>query len=162
MKKTYLLTPGPTPIPETVLSTFAKPIIHHRTPAFEKLFEEVKNNLKYVFQTQQDVLILASSGTGAMDATVTNLFCKGDTVITVNGGKFGERWTKISKAYGLNPVEIKLPAGEAIDPATLEKTVQANPSAKAILFHDFWRTKGFYDSARIGFYRPQPKSLGHE
>src|SRR4051812_44013089 len=104
MKKTYLLAPGPTPIPEAVSSVLAQPIIHHRTPGFQTLFEEVRSGLKYLFQTKQDVLILTATGTGAMDATVSNLFQKGDTVITLNAGKFGERWTKLTQAYGLKPV----------------------------------------------------------
>src|SRR6476660_9743025 len=97
MRKVYLMTPGPTPIPESVLAAMSQPIIHHRTPAFMTVFEEVKAGLKYVFQTKQDVLVLTATGTGAMDATVCNLFKKGDQVITVNAGKFGERWTKICK-----------------------------------------------------------------
>ncbi|MGE4108952.1 MAG: alanine--glyoxylate aminotransferase family protein, partial [Bacteriovoracia bacterium] len=134
MKKTYLLTPGPTAIPEQVVSTFAQPIMHHRTPAFEALFEDVKTNLKYVFQTKQDVLMLAATGTGAMDAAVCNLFKKGDKVITVNGGKFGDRWTKIAKVYGLKPIEILLDRGDSVEPAQLQKVVDENKDAKAILF----------------------------
>lgn len=134
MKKTYLLTPGPTPIPERVSAVFSQPIIHHRTPVFEKLFADVRDRLKRLFQTKEEVLMIASTGTGTMDAAVSNLFSLGDKVITINGGKFGERWTKISKAYGLNPVEITLPRGEAIDPKTLEKVCEENKDAVAILF----------------------------
>src|SRR4051812_23142313 len=103
MRKTYLLTPGPTPIPESVMAALSQPMIHHRTPAFQNVFEEVRSGLKYLYQTKQDVLMLACTGTGSMDATVSNLFRKGDQVITINGGKFGERWTQIAKAYGLKP-----------------------------------------------------------
>ena len=134
MRKTYLLTPGPTPIPESISSIFARPIIHHRTPAFQNLFEDVRAGLKYLFQTKQEVLLLTCTGSGAMDATISNLFCRGDSVIVVNGGKFGERWTKIAQAYGLQPIEIKLTAGEALAPAQLEQTVRANPQARAVLF----------------------------
>ncbi len=134
MRKTYLLTPGPTAIPESISSIFSRPIIHHRTPAFQALFEEVRAGLKYLFQTEQDVLLLAATGTGAMEASISNLFRRGDSVITVNGGKFGERWTKLAKVYGLNPVEIVVPWGEAIHPKKLEEVVKANPSARAILF----------------------------
>lgn len=134
MKKTYLLTPGPTQIPESILSIFARPIIHHRTPAFQTLFEEVKAGLKYLFQTKQDVITLACTGTGAMDAAVSNLFRRGDKVITVNGGKFGERWTKIAKAYGLNPVELTIQPGDSIEPKQLEAAIAANPDARAVLF----------------------------
>jgi serine---pyruvate transaminase len=134
MKKTYLLTPGPTPLPESVVSVFARPIIHHRTPGFQTLFEDVKAGLKYLYQTKQDVLILAATGTGAMDAAVSNIFKKGDKVITINGGKFGERWTKIAKAYGLTPIEIKLEPGDAVEPKQVQDLVQANPDARAVLF----------------------------
>jgi len=134
MKKTYLLTPGPTPLPESVISVFAQPIVHHRTSQFEGIFENVKNKLKTVFQTKQEVLILAATGTGAMDATVTNLFSKGDKVITVNGGKFGDRWTKMSKQYGLEPVEVFLERGAALNLKDLEKVIADNKDAKAILF----------------------------
>ena len=134
MKKRYLLAPGPTPTPESVVSAFAQPVMHHRTGEFEELFAQVKEQLKSIFQTQQDVLMLASTGTGAMESAVTNLFCTGDKVITINGGKFGDRWTKISKAYGLQPVEIKLERGQAVTIAELEKVVSQNSDAKAILF----------------------------
>jgi aspartate aminotransferase-like enzyme len=134
MKKTYLLTPGPTPVPETIHSVFARPLIHHRTPAFQALFQEIRQGLQYLFQTKQDVICLAATGTGAMDATFSNLFRKGDTVITVNGGKFGARWSKIARAYGCTPVEITLAPGDAVTPAQLEQIVRANPDAKAVLF----------------------------
>lgn len=134
MKKTYLLTPGPTPVPESVNAVFARGIIHHRTPAFEQLFQDVKEGLKYIFQTKNDVLMLSCSGSGAMDAAVSNIFQTGQKVITVNCGKFGDRWTKISKAYGLKPVEIKTEHGQAVDMRVLEKTISENKDAKAILF----------------------------
>jgi aspartate aminotransferase-like enzyme len=134
MRKIYLMTPGPTPIPEPVLAAMSLPIIHHRTPAFMPIFEEVKEGLKYVFQTKQDVLILTATGTGAMDAAVSNLFSKGEKVITIAAGKFGERWGKIAKTYGLTPIEIKLEAGETLAPSQLEQVIRANPDAKAVLF----------------------------
>ncbi len=134
MLKTRLLTPGPTMIPESVLALSSKPIPHHRTASFKKIMTDVQCGLKDLFQTKQPVLMLTASGTGAMDAAVSNLFCKGDKVITVNSGKFGERWTKIAKAYGLNPVEMKLVAGASIDPKELETLLNANKDAKAVLF----------------------------
>ena len=89
IKKYYLLSPGPTPVPEKVLSAAAEPIIHHRTPEFSNIFMETTEGLKYVFQTEQDVYILTSSGSGAMETAVVNTLCPGDKVITLNGGKFG-------------------------------------------------------------------------
>lgn len=122
-------------IPEAVSAVLAGPIIHHRTPVFQALFDDVRSGLKYLFQTKQDVLILTTTGTGAMDATVANLFKRGDKVITLNAGKFGERWTKIAKAYGLNPIELKAAQpGESFEPRQVEEFIRANPDARAVLF----------------------------
>ena len=134
MRKTYLLTPGPTQIPESVRAVFSQQIIHHRTPAFIALFQEVQNELRYLFQTKQDVLILTATGTGAMDAAISNIFRRGDKVIYCNAGKFGARWGKIAKAYGLHGVEIKVELGNAVSAAVVESIANANPDAKAILF----------------------------
>jgi aspartate aminotransferase-like enzyme len=134
MKKTYLLTPGPTQIPEAILAGFARPVLHHRTPAFKTLLEETRAGLRQLFGTGQDVLLLACSGTGTMDSAVSNLFCRGDAVITVNGGKFGERWTRIARAYGLAPIELELEPGEAVEPARLEELIRKTPGARAVLF----------------------------
>ncbi|MCM8800521.1 MAG: alanine--glyoxylate aminotransferase family protein [Candidatus Omnitrophica bacterium] len=120
MHKSYLLTPGPTPIPEAVAQAQARPIIHHRTPQFQKILKEAIEGLKYVFQTNNDVFILTSSGTGAMEAAVANLLSKGDTAITVEGGKFGERWTEICQAYGINCEVIKVEWGRAVEPERIK------------------------------------------
>lgn len=133
MLKRYLLTPGPTAVPPEVMLRMSQPLIHHRTPEFETLFAEVQHGLQWLFQTSQEVLMLAASGTGAMEAAVANLCSAGDTVIVVNGGKFGERWTKISQAFGLKPVEIKVEWGQAVQPAAVAAALQAHPHAKAVL-----------------------------
>ena len=114
--KEYLMSPGPTPIPERVLLAMAEPIIHHRAPKFEKLLEEVRINLKYLFQTNKEVILHASSGTGAMEAAVVNTLSSGDKVLTVRGGKFGERWSEIATAYGAQPVHLDVTWGEAVKP----------------------------------------------
>lgn len=132
IKKYYLLSPGPTPIPETALSAAAEPIIHHRTPEFSDIFMEVSEGLKYVFQTEQDVFILASSGTGAMETAVINTLCSGDKAITINGGKFGERWGKICRAYGVDVREIVLEWGEPFSKEQLAEELKANPETKAV------------------------------
>ncbi|MGE0679764.1 MAG: alanine--glyoxylate aminotransferase family protein [Candidatus Binatia bacterium] len=133
MLKRYLLTPGPTAVPSEVMLRMSQPLIHHRTPEFEKLFAEVQEGLRWLFQTTQDVLMLAASGTGAMEAAVSNLCSAGDTVIVVNGGKFGERWLKISQAFNLKPIEIKVEWGQAVHPGAVAETLQAHPQAKAVL-----------------------------
>lgn len=132
IKKYYLLSPGPTPVPETVLSVAAEPIIHHRTPEFSKIFMEVSEGLKYVFGTKQDVYILAASGTGAMETAVINTLSPGDKVITINGGKFGERWGNICRAYGLETREIVIPWGEDFSPEQLAEEIKNNPGVKAV------------------------------
>lgn len=133
IKKYYLLSPGPTPVPETVLSAAAEPIIHHRTPEFSAIFMEVVEGLKYVFETKEDVFILASSGTGAMEMSITSTFSPGDKVISINGGKFGERWDQICRAYGLDVKEIVLEWGDLFNKERLAAELKANPGTKAVL-----------------------------
>jgi aspartate aminotransferase-like enzyme len=131
--KRYLLTPGPTPVPAEVALRMAEPIIHHRTPEFSKIFAEVRSGLQKLFQTAGDVLVLASSGTGAMEASVVNLLSAGDRVIVVNGGKFGERWTKICQSYGVVVEEIEVEWGEAVAVERVRKALDQFPDAKALL-----------------------------
>ncbi|MDD5610615.1 MAG: alanine--glyoxylate aminotransferase family protein [Candidatus Omnitrophica bacterium] len=132
MKKNYLLTPGPTPLPPEVCEALARPIIHHRTPQFQAILKEVGEGLQYIFQTKNDVFILTSSGTGAMEAAVVNLLSSGDTAITVEGGKFGERWTELCKAYGINAKVLKVEWGKAVDPKEIEKLLKQDPTIKAV------------------------------
>jgi aspartate aminotransferase-like enzyme len=133
MKKTYLLAPGPTPVPETVNLEMAAPMVHHRTPQFSKIFGEAAEDAKYLFQTKQDVIILASTGTGGMESCITNLFSPGDKVLVINGGKFGERWGKISESYGLEPVWINVDWGQAVDPKEVKAVLDKDKDIRAIL-----------------------------
>ena len=130
--KRYLLAPGPTAIPPEVLLKMAEPILHHRNPLFEEIVAEVRENLKVLFATKNEVLIFASSGTGAMEGAVTNMLSPGDKAICIRSGKFGERWANICKAYGVEAINIDLPWGDDLDPALVEKTVKANPGVKAV------------------------------
>lgn len=131
--KNYLFTPGPVAVPEDVMLQMARPIIHHRTEEFETLFGEVRKGLKYVYETKQEVFILASSGTGAMEAAVVNTLSRGDKVLVVNGGKFGERWGKISKAYGLEVVEIKVEWGYSVNPKEIEDHLNKDKDIRAVM-----------------------------
>lgn len=133
MIKQLLLAPGPTPVPSRVRQAMARPIVHHRTPQFSALFAEVREQLRHLFQTAQDVLILTSSGTGAMEAAINNCFAPGDEVIFVNGGKFGERWGKLAAAFGLKPVEIPVEWGRAVRPEQVERALAAHPNARGVL-----------------------------
>jgi len=131
--KKYVFTPGPVPVPSEVLIEMAKPIIHHRTAEFEEMFAEVREGLKYIYDTKQEVFILAASGTGAMEASVANTLSTGDKVLVVNSGKFGERWGKICRAYGVEVQEIMVQWGKEVDPADIEKALNDDPSIKAVL-----------------------------
>jgi aspartate aminotransferase-like enzyme len=110
----------------------AEPIIHHRHPEFREIFERVNVNLKYLFQTAEPVLTLACSGTGGMESTFVSLFSPGDTVIAVNGGKFGQRWVEMPRTFGLNAVEVKVEWGKAPTPDQVHAALKANPGAKAV------------------------------
>ena len=133
MIKQYLLSPGPTPIPNEVALAMAETMIHHRTPQFNKVFDEAREGLKKLFGTKNDVLMLASSGTGAMEAAVANLFSPGDKVLVINGGKFGERWLNISNAFGLDPIDMKVEWGQADKVADVEKQLTANPDIQGVM-----------------------------
>ena len=133
MIKQYLLSPGPTPIPNEVALAMAETMIHHRTPQFNKVFDEAREGLKKLFATKNDVLMLAASGTGAMEASVANLFSPGDKVLVINGGKFGERWLNIANAFGLNPIEMKVEWGQAVKVAEVEKQLKAHPDIQGVM-----------------------------
>ena len=132
MLKKQLFSPGPTPVPERVLLAMAGPVMHHRDPAYEELFQEVREGLQYVFQTKNEVLVFASSGTGAMEGAVCNTLSRGDEVLVVRGGKFGERWGEICEAYGVNFTPIDVPWGKAVDPLLIKKALDAQPAIKAV------------------------------
>ncbi len=130
--KRYLLAPGPTPIPPEVLQAMAQPIIHHRTPEYEALFADVRRDLRLLFQCQNEVLLFAASGTGAMEGAVVNTLSPGDPVVVIRGGKFGERWGDICGAYGLRVVAVDVPYGKSVDPAAVRAALQKEPGAKAV------------------------------
>src|SRR5437016_2578678 len=133
MKKYQLMAPGPTPVPSEVLLAMARPMIHHRTPEYAALFDEVRAGLKRLVQTRQDVLTPACTGTGAMEAAVANTLSAGDRVIIVNAGAFAQRWLAISKAYRLQIVELAAPHGETVAPERIAEALRANPDVKAVL-----------------------------
>lgn len=119
--KTFLMIPGPTPVPESVMLDIAKHPIGHRSSEFSSILEEVYTNLKYVFQTQNDVFIYTSSGTGAMCAALENLINPGDKVLSLVLGNFGNRWAKIAESRGAIVEKIEVNAGEVINPEILKK-----------------------------------------
>lgn len=132
IKKSYLLSPGPTPLPDRVLAAATHPMIHHRTPDFSRIFMDVTAGIKSIFRTENDVYILASSGSGAMEAAVVNTLSPGDSAIVINGGKFGNRWGKICRAYGVHVREIALEWGEPYPKESLFEELKIDPDVKAV------------------------------
>lgn len=124
--KTFLMIPGPTPVPERVLLEIAKHPMGHRSSEFSSILESVYSDLKYVFQTKNDVLVYTSSGTGAMDAALSNLINPGDKVLCLVIGNFGQRWAKIAKALGADVDTIEVESGKAINPEDVKKKLAAD------------------------------------
>jgi len=144
MQKKYLLAPGPTPVPPEALLAMAMPIIHHRAPDFLPVLESAKKGLQWLYQTKNDVLILCSTGTGGMDGAVSNFLSPGDDVLVINGGKFGERWTKICQAYGMKVEEIIVEWGYAVKPEQVETSLKKNPKIKAVFIQANETSTGVY------------------
>jgi aspartate aminotransferase-like enzyme len=132
MKKKLLFTPGPTPIPPEALLAMAQPIDYHRSDAAVTLIKDVLEKLKHVFQTENDVLFLTSSGTGAMEGAVVNLLSHGDKVIVVRSGKFGERWGEICTAYGIEVIPIDVTWGNSVEPHTVESALAEHSDVAAV------------------------------
>ena len=133
--KHMLMIPGPTPVPESVLLAMAKHPIGHRSGDFSQIIGEITENLKWLHQTQNDVLMLTASGTGAMEAGIINFLSAGDRVLVGNNGKFGERWGKISRAFGLEVEEITAEWGNPLDPEAFKTKLEADTdkSIKAVI-----------------------------
>jgi aspartate aminotransferase-like enzyme len=129
--KLTLMIPGPTPVPETVLLAMSRHPIGHRSADFQKIVKRTTEQLKWLHQTSGDVLVLAGSGTAAMEAGIINVLSKGDLVLCGDNGKFGERWVKLAKAYGLEVQVIKAEWGQPLDPDAFRVALEAD-TAKAI------------------------------
>ena len=133
LNKVRLLTPGPTPLPERVRLVLAKDMIHHRKSEFKAVMGRVQERLRVLFGTDDVVLPLSCSGTGAMTAAVYSLFTPGQRVLVVEGGKFGQRWREIAVSRGLEVTTIEVPWGEAVDPQAVATALKADPGIAAVL-----------------------------
>lgn len=131
-KKHYLMTPGPTPVPEKSLLAQARNMIHHRGPEYGEIISRVVEDLKYVFQTKNDVFILTSSGTGGMESAVANVFCRSDKVIVASTGNFGDRWANIASSFGLNVIKIDFEWGSKVNIEKVAETLEMHPDAKGL------------------------------
>jgi aspartate aminotransferase-like enzyme len=126
------MTPGPTQVPESSLLAMARQVSHHRTAEFRQLLAEVRDGLKYVFQTRSDVLILASSGTGAMEAAVANLVPRGGKAIVLESGKFSERWSQLCTTFGGQVIRHQVPWGQPFDACDVARLLEQHPDAVAV------------------------------
>src|SRR6201997_3441793 len=123
IRKTRLYTPGPTPLLPAAQFAMAAADIHHRTPEFRALFQKVLAQLKVFVGTKNDVLLLSSSGTGAMEASVSNLTSPGDKVLVLTAGKFGERWRDLTRTYGCNVEVLSAPYGETFSASAIRDKI---------------------------------------
>ncbi len=147
--KTRLFTPGPTPVPEDVTLAMAAPLPHHRTPEFRDVMLRTSELLRQVFRTQDPVVTLTASGTGAMEAAVVNLTDAGEKVLSVNGGKFGERWGKLLRAYGRDVHEIEVTWGQPITPEEVDAGLQRSGARAAFVTHSETSTGALCDLQQI-------------
>ncbi len=153
--KLMLMIPGPTPVPETALLAMAKHPIGHRSGDFSKIMAEVTENLKWLHQTKNDVLILASSGTGAMEAGIINFLSPGDRVLCGCNGKFGDRWAEVATAYGLNVEKITAEWGKPLDTEKFRQQLEADKDKQikaVILTHSETSTGVLNDVETINNY----------
>ena len=132
MAKKYLMTPGPTPVPEDIRLEMAKPIIHHRTKEYQAIFKDATEGLRKIFKTSNDVYTFTSSGTGAMEASIVNVLSPGDKIIVVRGGKFGERFGDIAKAYGVEVIPVDVEWGTGPKPEVIKEILKKNPGIKGV------------------------------
>lgn len=132
VRKSRLLTPGPTPLFPPAVRAMAGADLHHRTKDFRDVYSGVIEDLHYFMGTRSGIALFASSGSGAMEAAVSNLFSPGDQVVVCSAGKFGERWEQITKAYGLDVEVLRKPYGESVSPEELEAALKARPGTQGV------------------------------
>jgi aspartate aminotransferase-like enzyme len=130
--KDYLITAGPTPLPPRVMSAMGEPVLYHRAPAFDALFARILERLPGVFGTQNDVIVFASSGTGAMESAVSNLVAPGQPILACAGGKFGERWIELGEAYGAEVVRYEPGWGARLDPAEVDRLLSEHSGIEVV------------------------------
>jgi serine---pyruvate transaminase len=130
--KRYLMTAGPTPLPPEVSLAMAEPMLYHRAPAFVEVYARVLGRLKDVFQTQNEVLLFASSGTGAMESAVANLVRPGEPALVASCGKFGERWAELCGAYGARTEHWETEWGRKIEPAELDRRLDRSEGIEVV------------------------------
>lgn len=151
IKKQRLLTPGPTPLYPPALHAMMASDLHHRTEDFRNVYKSALSGLKEVMGTSNDVLVFAASGTGAMEASVSNLFSRGDKAIVCSAGKFGERWAEITKAYGLEVTVLHSEYGDSVSAERVEAALASDPAVKGVFVQALESSTGAaHDVKRMG------------
>ena len=151
MIKEYLMIPGPTPVPDSVLSKMAMRMINHRGKEFAQILKSVTEKMKKVYLTKGDVILLTASGSGGMESAVVNFLSPGDKAIFCVTGAFGDRWAKMGKVYGADVIRIETPIGEGITPEMIEDNLKKNPGVKAVyITHNETSTAITNDLSKIG------------
>ncbi|MCP4376415.1 MAG: alanine--glyoxylate aminotransferase family protein [bacterium] len=150
MIKPRLFTPGPTDVPPDVLNEMAKPMFHHRTARFREMFASVNAGLKKIFRTENDCLTISGSGTAGMEAAIACLVPRDKKVLVANGGKFGERWVKVAKVYGLDVDEVELEWGTALQPETVKQKLATGEYGAVITVYNETCTATACDLQAIG------------
>jgi aspartate aminotransferase-like enzyme len=147
-----LFTPGPVELPDRVREVLGRQIIHHRTPEFTEAFLQVRELFKrFVGEDSDNFVFFSSSGTGAMEAALQNFFGEGEKVIVVVGGKFGERWLELSRAWGLEPVPVEVEWGKSVDPSEIESLIKKHPDTAGVLMQMSESSTGaFHDVYEVG------------
>jgi aspartate aminotransferase-like enzyme len=150
MIKPRLFTPGPTDVPPDVLIEMAKPMFHHRTERFQEILASVNEGLKKLLMTENDVLTIAGSGTSGLEAGIACAVPRDKKVLVANGGKFGERWVEVAKAYQLDVDEVVLEWGTALRPETVEERLAGGGYGAVIVVHSETSTATACDLEAIG------------
>ena len=159
IRKPRLFTPGPTPLLPEAQAALSAPAMHHRTADFRKVLDDVRENLKYFFSTANEVIFFTSSGTGAMEAAISNLFSPGERVIVATAGKFGERWEQLAQAFGLQVEKVASPYGRAIPLSAVQEALERCPDVRGVLFQATESSTGVRNDteglARLRKIRPE-------
>lgn len=132
MIKRHLLAPGPTPVPENARLAMAASLIHHRGPQFKAIFEEVREHLRWAHQGSSEVVTMTCSGTGGFEAALTAFTARGDKILSIGGGKFGERWGLMGRAHGLDVIDIPVEWGQVVDPDAVAQALREHPDVTAV------------------------------
>src|SRR4051794_12739625 len=150
--KQYMLTAGPTPLPPRVSQVMAEPILYHRAPAFVGIYARVLERLPLVFQTRNEVLCFAASGTGAMESAVANLVVAGEPAVVASCGKFGERWVELCEAFGADVHDVAFEWGDRVDPDRVDAALTAldRPARAVFVTHSETSTGVVNDIRALG------------